>query len=110
MGLPILSITVERENDIVLARQRARQVATLLGIDTQDQTRFATAVSEIVRNAISYGGGGKIEFLLEGSSAPQLLLARVSDQGPGIEDLAELLNGQRQSAKGMGLINARRLT
>ncbi len=114
MGLPILSITVERENDIVLARQRARQVAALLGIDTQSQTRFATAVSEIVRNAISYGGGGKIEFVLEGNTAPQLLLARISDQGPGIADLAELLNGQRQSAQGMGqgmgLINARRLT
>src|SRR6185369_7526675 len=99
MGLPILSIVVERENDIVLARQRARQIAALLGIDTQDQTRFATAVSEIVRNAISYGGGGKIEFALEGNTAPQLLLARISDAGPGIENLTELLNGQRQLAR-----------
>ena len=35
----------------MLARQRARQIAALLGFDAQDQTRIATAVSEIARNA-----------------------------------------------------------
>ena len=51
-----------RETDIILARQRARKVADLLGFDSQDQTRITTAVSEIVRNALEYGGGGLLEF------------------------------------------------
>ena len=39
---------------MVLARQRARQIAGLLGFEAQDQTRIATAVSEIARNAFQY--------------------------------------------------------
>jgi anti-sigma regulatory factor (Ser/Thr protein kinase) len=47
------------------ARQRSRQIAALLAFDVHDQTRIATAVSEIVRNAFEYAGGGRVEFLLQ---------------------------------------------
>jgi len=40
---PILSVALEREGDIVLARQRARRIAALLDFDLQDRTRIATA-------------------------------------------------------------------
>ena len=111
MSGALLSIAVHYEHDVVLARQRARQVAALLGFDTQDQTRIATAVSEIARNAVSYAGGGKVEFRIEGMTPPQLLLIRVSDHGPGIARLSEILEGTYRSATGMGLgiIGARRL-
>ena len=69
------------------ARQRARQIAQLLGFDAQDQTRIATAVSEIARNAFRYAKNGVVEFLLEGQTAPQVLLIRVTDKGAGIPDL-----------------------
>ena len=58
MNRPLLTLEVRLEHDVVLARQRARQVAGLLGFDAQDQTRVATAVSEIARNAFQYAGGG----------------------------------------------------
>ena len=45
----ILMVTLQREQDVVFTRQRARQIAQVLGFDTQDQTRIATAVSEIAR-------------------------------------------------------------
>ena len=109
MSLPILAIRAGTEQDIVLSRQRARQIAALLGSETQDQTRFATAVSEIVRNAVHHGGGGNLEFALEDGVTPQILLARIIDHGPGIQELASLLNGQRGATNGMGLVNARRL-
>jgi signal transduction histidine kinase len=109
MGLPVFAIPINREHDIVLSRQHARQIAAMLGSDSQDQIRFATAVSEIVRNAINYGGGGTVEFSLENSTPPQVLVVRISDTGPGIENLSELLNGQRRGTKGLGLTNARRL-
>ena len=51
MNFPILTVNIRYENDTVAARQRARQIARLLGYDAQDQTRIATAVSEIARNA-----------------------------------------------------------
>ena len=49
---PLLSIMVRTEPDIVFARQRARQLATLLGLAAPVQVALATAVSEIVRNAV----------------------------------------------------------
>jgi len=107
----LLSLLVRRERDVVLARQRTRQVAALLGFDTQDQTRLATAVSEIARNAFRYGRDGRVEFRLEGTSVPQMLAVRVTDRGPGIADLPAVLEGRYQSPTGMGLgiLGARRL-
>ncbi|MCU1329462.1 MAG: histidine kinase [Bryobacterales bacterium] len=111
MGLSILSVIIGIEHDTVNARQRARQIARLVGFDQQDQTRISTAVSEIARNAFNYAGGGKVEFMIEGRTAPQLFIIQVTDNGPGIRHLAEILEGRYQSATGMGLgiIGARRL-
>ena len=53
MSLRLLSIGIGNERDVVTARQRARQLAELLGFDGQDQTRIATAVSEIASRSSS---------------------------------------------------------
>jgi signal transduction histidine kinase/DNA-binding response OmpR family regulator len=99
----LLSVALHYEQDVVVARQRARQVAGLVGFDAQDQTRIATAVSEIARNAYRYAGGGRVEFRLEGDSTPQVLLTRVRDEGPGIRDLEAVLSGEYRSHTGMGI-------
>src|SRR5580692_7806619 len=85
--IPILTLNIRHENDTVAARQRARQIARLSGFDAQDQTRIATAVSEIARNAFRYAGGGKIEYGMEGDRMPEAFVIRITDTGPGIEDL-----------------------
>src|SRR5688572_21411007 len=109
---PLSTVEIRLEQDVVLARRRARQVAQILGFDAQDQSRLATAVSEIARNAFEYAGGGTVDFLLAADESPALVLVRVSDHGPGINDLAAVLGGQYQSQTGMGLgiVGARRLT
>ena len=111
MSKALLTIANRHEQDVVIARQRAREIARLVGFDGQDQTRVATAVSEIVRNAFRYAKGGKVEFAIEGASTPQLLLIRVRDQGPGIPDLPLVMSGQYRSSTGMGvgIIGAHRL-
>jgi signal transduction histidine kinase/CheY-like chemotaxis protein len=108
---PLFSLPIDSEEDVVLARQRARQVAASLSFDPQDQIRIATAVSEIARNAYSYAGGGRTEFRVEGSRAPQLLTVTVRDRGPGIANLDEILAGRYRSRTGMGLglVGAHRL-
>src|SRR3569833_2671570 len=103
MNRSLLTVAIRYEQDVVIARQRARQIAALLGFEGQDQTRIATAVSEIVRNAFRYAKGGRVEFSLEGQSAPQLLIVRVQDQGPGIPDLAHVMSGNYRSSTGMGM-------
>jgi signal transduction histidine kinase/CheY-like chemotaxis protein len=111
MTLPILTVAIHSEDDVVTARQRARQTARLLGFDRQDQTRVATAVSEITRNAFAYAEGGRVEFLVDEKSTPPLLLTRITDHGPGIENVRQVLAGQYRSTTGMGLgiIGAKRL-
>ncbi len=111
MTLPILTLAIREEVDTVTVRQRSRQVARLLGFDVQDQARIATSVSEIARNAYRYAGGGKVELSVEGATSPQLLIVYVSDHGPGIRNLQEILEGRYTSATGMGLglVGARRL-
>jgi signal transduction histidine kinase/DNA-binding response OmpR family regulator len=107
----ILTLAIAQERDTVAARQRARQIARLLGFDAQDQTRIATAVSEIARNAYNYAGGGRVEYGIEGRTAPQLFIVKVKDSGPGVRDLTSILEGRYQSrtGMGMGIIGARRL-
>jgi signal transduction histidine kinase/DNA-binding response OmpR family regulator len=111
MAYAITSVLIQHEPDVVAARQRTRQIAGALGFDSQDQTRLATAVSELARNAYGYAGGGKIEFMIEGQTPPQVMLIRVSDKGPGIVNLGAILEGRYRSSTGMGLgiIGARRL-
>ena len=111
MNLPLFSVHVRQDRDIVYARQRARFVAERLGFDTQDQTRIATAVSEVGRNAFAYAGGGRVEFRLEEHAGRPVLAIEVSDQGPGIEDVQAILGGEYRSRTGLGvgLAGARRL-
>jgi signal transduction histidine kinase len=106
------SVEIRSQQDVVLARRRARQLGEILGLDGQDQSRFATAVSEIARNAFEYAGDSIVEFLLDGSGTPNMVLARVTDHGPGITDLDAVLSGRFESQTGMGvgISGARRLT
>jgi signal transduction histidine kinase len=105
-------VDIRSEQDVVLARRRVRQLAEILGFDPQDQSRLATAVSEIARNAFEYAGAGTVEFLLDDSSTPNMVLVKVRDQGPGITNLDAVLSGRFESQTGMGLgiAGARRLT
>ena len=107
----LLTLELAREHDIVLVRQRARQIAAEFGLDGQEQTRLATAVSEISRNAFQYAGGGRVEFSIE-HGPPAILLARISDGGPGIPRIRDILEGRYVSPTGLGvgMVGARRLT
>ena len=106
----LLTVRLIGESDFVLSRQRAKQIAALLGFENQDQTRIATAVSEIARNAYEYAGGGRAEFFVDRSPQPQLRIV-ISDKGKGIDALESIYDGTYTSASGMGLgiMGARRL-
>ena len=103
MNTRLLQIVVATEMDIVLARKRTRRLAELIGFDRQDQTRITTAVSEIVRNAFEYAGGGQLEFRLETEGGAQRFTIIMRDRGPGIADLPAVLAGRRRSPTGMGV-------
>src|SRR4051812_29204013 len=108
--VPLATLDLGAERDVVAARQRARQLAGLLGFAAQDQSRIATATSEICRNAVRYAGHGRCEFSLEEGPRPSLVV-RTVDDGPGIRNLEQVLAGRYQSDSGMGLgiVGTRRL-
>src|SRR5204862_4251144 len=106
----LTTVALRFEHDVVLVRQRARQISALLGFDNHDQVRIATAVSEIARNVFRYAKGGRAEFSVS-TSAPPVFEARFTDEGPGIPNLQEILEGRyiSQTGMGKGILGARRL-
>src|SRR5262249_37317175 len=71
----LLELELANDRDMITARQRARQVSALLDFDAQDQVRIATAISEVARNAVRHGGGGRIDFALEEENGRKTALA-----------------------------------
>ena len=69
----LLSIGLDNQQDVVLVRQRARQISAALGFGLQDQVRVATAVSEVARALTQAGPGRRAAFaLVEDALQPQL--------------------------------------
>ena len=99
------------EHDIVLARQAVRRMAQELRFSLVDQTKIVTAASELARNALIYGGGGKMKWqvLLDGTKTG--LRLSFEDQGPGIPNLELAMTDGWTSGNGLGLglTGARRL-
>ena len=107
----LLELELANDRDMIAARQRARQVSALLEFDAQDQVRIATAVSEVARNAVRHGGGGRIEFALEEEAGRNTALSiAIADRGPGIADFENAIGGTTPTGEPkLGLVTARRL-
>lgn len=99
----VTSIALEQDGDVSHTRRTARLIARVGGAPSRDQIRFATAVSEIARNAVQYGKDGVAEFAFDEGNAKTCLIARVQDHGNGIKALDELLRNRHQSHRGPGL-------
>lgn len=99
------------ENDIVLARQRGRDLAARLGFSSTEQTLIATAISEVARNIVLYARTGQILLAAIHERGRRGLRIVAQDQGPGIADPVLAMRDGYSSGDslGMGLPGARRL-
>jgi signal transduction histidine kinase/DNA-binding response OmpR family regulator len=106
----IFTIRLRHERHVVHARQRARDIAALLGFEHQEQIRLATAASELARNGFRYASNAAVEFLVRDTSQ-QFFVISVTDSGPGIQNLPEILNGKYVSKTGLGkgIVGTKRL-
>ena len=91
------------ESDIVRVRQAVREQAIKLGFSLVDQTKFVTATSELARNTVTHGGGGRMEMeVLNDGGRTGIRLAFI-DEGPGIPDIELALRDGYTTRGGMGL-------
>lgn len=89
-------------SDIVKARGVARQVAERIGFGLADQTRLATAVSELARNVVQYGGDGFCEIVDASDENTMRLRILVEDHGPGIDNVDNAMKDGYSSSGGLG--------
>jgi serine/threonine-protein kinase RsbT len=100
-----IQVPIAGEDDIVASRQRARDTARQLGFGAVDQSRIATAVSELARNVVRYATDGRgrariREVEARGRTGIEIV---VSDDGPGIPDIEQALRDGFTSGAGMGM-------
>ncbi len=104
-------LELRASDDIVRARVSARDMVRNAGLGVMDQTRFATAVSELGRNAVRYAVGAEIELTDLSDVRHVRLQAQVRDRGPGIADVEQALQDgfSTSGSLGAGLPGTRRL-
>lgn len=93
---------VASEPDMVTVRRRVREVASKLGFTLVDQTKVVTAASELARNTLIHGGGGKMEITTLNGPRVGLRLT-FEDQGQGIADIQLALRDGFTTGSGLGL-------
>jgi serine/threonine-protein kinase RsbT len=98
-----IRVPIEKDEDVVVARSKARELAAGLGFSGTDLTLLATAISEIARNITAYAERGEvcITTVKRGDRSGVKVVA--TDNGPGIADLSLALRDGYTSGNGLGL-------
>ncbi|MGH8417628.1 MAG: anti-sigma regulatory factor [Pseudomonas sp.] len=91
------------EQDVVLARQLARKLAQDCSMRLIDLTKLVTAVSELARNTMVYGGGGDMDWEIVEDGTRTGLKLTFRDEGPGIADVKLAMTDGWTSGGGLGL-------
>lgn len=101
MTEPII-ININNEFDIVLARQKGREVSKELQFGGVDQARITTAISELARNIYLYAGSGQITISVLEESGRKGIHISALDNGPGINDIRTVLQDGYSTSGGLG--------
>jgi len=95
-------IEILTEQDIIAARSAGRDMARDLGFGSADQTRLATAISELTRNIIQYAGKGTCTLSDISNERVITILVVAENSGPGIEDIEQAMEFGFSTSKGLG--------
>ncbi len=102
MTSDIIRVPINDITDIICARLTVRREAARIGFSTADQTRVATAVSEIARNVINYATAGVCTLRDESTVDELHLQVTIEDHGPGIPHVAEAMRDGYSTGGGLG--------
>lgn len=99
-----VELPLDRLDHVVAIRHRVRDWAEEAGFNLVEQTKMVTAASELARNAVVHGGGGRVQLeLVTSPEGRRGIRATFVDQGPGIPDLSLALRDGYSTSRGLGL-------
>ena len=98
-----IRVPIEREEDVVIARQKGRELAAATGFSMTDRTLIALAISEIARNIISYAHRGEVTICRVDDGLRVGVLIVAEDEGPGIADIDLAMRDGYSTAKSLGV-------
>jgi serine/threonine-protein kinase RsbT len=106
-----LVVEIRVDADVLLARQKARELAKSLKFSGSELTLIATAISEIARNIVTYAKRGQIVLRLVSQGRRRGIRVVAKDEGPGIVDIARAMEDgySTSSSLGLGLPGSKRL-
>jgi len=97
-----IRIEIKTQRDVIIARQAARDKAKENGFRLADQTRLATAISELTRNVIQYAGEGICTIHTISEDNYLKVIVDVEDHGPGIPDIEKAMTYGFTTGNGLG--------
>jgi serine/threonine-protein kinase RsbT len=106
-----LTIAITADVDILVARQKARELAATLRFSSSDITLLATAISEIARNILVYAQRGEVVLQIVERGRQYGINVVARDRGPGIADIRTAMEDgfSTSGSLGLGLPGAKRL-
>ncbi|MEN6349397.1 MAG: anti-sigma regulatory factor [Syntrophomonas sp.] len=104
-------VSIQNESDVIMVRKKIRDAAVSLNFSLTDVTRIVTAASELGRNIFLYAGSGVVRWRTMEQKGRVGLEISFCDNGPGIEDLEQVMQEgySTSGGLGLGLPGARRL-
>lgn len=96
-------IQVIREQDVVLLRNRVKEVAVKIKMGLVNQTKLITAASELLRNMLRYADGGACLIEVVSSGRNNGVRLTFTDKGPGIADISLAMKDGYSTGKSLGL-------
>lgn len=94
---------IEKEQDVILFRNRVKEYAVKIGMGLVNQTKLITAASELVRNMLKYAGGGHVLIEVISQGRDNGVRLTFQDKGPGIKDIALAMKDGYSTGKSMGI-------
>ena len=99
----MVRVPVSRDADVVLARQKGREVAALVGFSATEQTLIATAISEVTRNIVKFADRGEVVISMIAAGARRGVSVVARDVGEGIADIEQAMQDGFSTYDGFGL-------
>lgn len=98
-----ICVPIKLDVDIVIARQKGRELAMQINFSSSELTTIATAISELARNIVDYAVGGEIILRQARQNGKYGIVVVARDNGPGIHDIEQAMKDGYSTGKGLGL-------